>query len=70
MTRGEERGDVFNWQYTIDLPIVSADGSADTQRFVFDDWMWLLSDDRLLNRAYLSRFGVTLGEVIITFEKL
>ncbi len=70
VARGEERGDVFNWRYSIDLPIVSADGSTDTQRLDFDDWMWLLSDDRLLNRAYLSRFGVNLGEVIITFEKL
>lgn len=67
---GEERGDTFNWQYTIDLPIPSADGSVDTLRATFDDWMWLLSDDRLLNRAYMSRFGVRIGEVIITFEKL
>lgn len=67
---GEERGDTFNWQYTIDLPIPAADGSVDTLRATFDDWMWLLSDDRLLNRAYMSRFGVRIGEVIITFEKL
>jgi hypothetical protein len=38
-------------------------------RVSFDDWMWLLSDDRVLNRAYVKRFGVTIGEVIITFEK-
>jgi len=62
---GEERGDTFNWAYTIDLPV--PDG---TLRVTFDDWMWLLSDDRLLNRAYMSRFGVAIGEVIITFEKL
>jgi hypothetical protein len=35
----------------------------------FDDWMWLLTDDRLLNRAYMSRFGVPIGEVIIFFER-
>lgn len=63
---GEERGDTFNWQYTIDLP--QADGS--TVRVSFDDWMWLLSDDRLLNRAYMKRYGVYVGDVIITFEKL
>ncbi|MEL7461612.1 MAG: DUF3833 domain-containing protein [Pseudomonadota bacterium] len=67
---GEERGDTFNWAYTIDLPIPAADGSADTLRASFDDWMWLLSEDRLLNRAYMRRFGVPIGEVIITFEKL
>ena len=38
-------------------------------RVKFDDWMWLLDDDRLLNRAYVSRYGVRLGEVILFFEK-
>ena len=61
---GEERGDSFNWKYTIDLPV--PDG---TLRVTFDDWMWLLSEDRLLNRAYMKRFGVDIGEVIITFER-
>lgn len=62
---GEERGDTFNWRYTIDLPV--PDG---TLRVAFDDWMWQLTEDRLLNRAYMKRFGVDIGEVIITFEKL
>lgn len=61
---GEERGDTFNWRYTIDLPV--PDG---TLRVTFDDWMWLLGDDRLLNRAYMSRAGVNIGDVIIVFEK-
>jgi hypothetical protein len=63
---GEVRGDVFNWRYTIDLPI----GEGETLRATFDDWMWRLDEDRLLNRAYMSRFGVRLGEVIIFFERL
>ncbi len=67
--RGEERGDVFNWQYTIDLPIPAADGTVEKLRVTFDDWMWLMSDDRLLNRAYMKRYGVDIGEVIIWFER-
>ena len=70
VAQGEERGDTFNWAYTIDLPVPSADGSVETLRVSFDDWMWLLSEDRLLNIAYMSRFGVNIGQVIITFEKL
>lgn len=66
---GEERGDTFNWRYTIDLPIVSAGGETETLRVSFDDWMWLLSDDRLLNIAYMKRFGLDIGAVTITFEK-
>jgi hypothetical protein len=61
---GETRGDTFNWGYKIDLPV--PDG---TMRVVFDDWMWQLSDTRVLNRAYMSKFGFPLGEVVIYFEK-
>ena len=64
VARGEERGDTFNWRYTIALPV--PDG---TLRVSFDDWMWQLSDDRVLNRAYMKKYGVDIGEVIITFEK-
>lgn len=63
---GEERGDSFNWRYVIDLPI----GEGETLRARFNDWMWLMSDTTLLNRAYMSRAGVPLGEVIIWFERV
>jgi hypothetical protein len=69
VAKGEERGDRFNWRYTIDLPVPSASGPTETVRVSFDDWMWQLSDDRLFNRAYLRRAGVTLGDVSIWFEK-
>ena len=62
--RGEESGDMFYWNYTIDLPV--PDGEI---RVTFDDYMWLLSDDRMLNKAYMSKLGVPLGEVTIMFEK-
>ena len=61
---GEENGDTFNWVYTIDLPV--PDG---TLRVSFDDWMWQLSETTVLNRAYMKKFGVDVGEVIILFEK-
>ena len=66
---GVEDGNRFNWKYTIDVPVPSADGTTKTLRVTFDDWMWLLSDDRLFNRAYLKRFGVNIGDVSIRFEK-
>lgn len=66
---GVEKGDRFNWRYTIDLPVPAADGTAETVRVTFDDWMWLLSEDRLFNRAYMRRYGVDVGDVSIFFEK-
>lgn len=67
---GEEQDNRFNWRYEIDLPIPAADGSVETLRVTFDDWMWLLSEDRLYNRAYIKRFGFDIGDVSISFEKL
>ena len=67
---GEEQDDRFNWRYEIDLPIPAADGSVETMRVTFDDWMWLLSEDRLFNRAYVQRYGFDIGDVSISFEKL
>ncbi|MFY0690333.1 MAG: DUF3833 domain-containing protein [Paracoccaceae bacterium] len=65
VAEGQEDGDRFNWRYTIDLPI----GDGETMRVSFDDWMWLLSEDRLLNKAYMKRYGLDIGDVVITFEK-
>lgn len=64
LARGVERGDTFFWTYEIDLPV--PDG---TMRVTFEDWMWMLSDNRVLNRADMKRFGVDIGDVTITFEK-
>lgn len=61
---GTEKDDTFNWKYQIDLPL--PDGSV---RVSFDDWMWRLDDKRVLNRAYMKKFGLDVGEVIIFFEK-
>jgi hypothetical protein len=70
MATGEEMGDRFNWKYTIDLPVPAADGTTSTTRVSFDDWMWLQSDNRLFNRAYMQKYGVDIGDVSISFEKL
>ena len=65
VAKGVEVGDIFNWQYQIDLPM--------GDRFLkvtFDDWMWLFNDKKLLNKAYVQKYGFTIGEVIIFFEKV
>ena len=61
---GKTSGDMFYWAYTIDLPTPSGD-----RRVSFKDYMWMLSDDRVLNKAYMSKWGIPLGEVTIMFEK-
>jgi len=69
VARGVEQDNRFNWKYEIDLPIPSVDGTSETMRVTFDDWMWLQTDNRLFNRAYVKRYGFDIGDVIISFEK-
>jgi len=35
----------------------------------FDDWMYLISERVLINRASMSKFGIELGEVTLSFYK-
>lgn len=70
VAKGEVKGDRFNWKYTIDLPVTEAGKPTTTTRVSFDDWIWFLSDNRAFNRAYMMKYGVTLGDVSISFEKL
>ena len=36
----------------------------------FDDWMFLVDDQVMLNRAVMSKFGIRLGEVLLSFRRL
>ena len=61
---GEEKGNAFRWAYTLKLPV---DGK--TIEVQFDDWMYLMSDKVMLNKAVMSKFGFKLGEVTLSFVK-
>lgn len=62
--RGTTGGNVLNWRYEMNLKV--GDG---TWRVGFDDWMFLQPDDVLINRAYVSRWGIEIGSVTIVFNK-
>jgi len=61
---GESRGNAFHWTYTLSLPV---DGRVFEVQF--DDWMYLMTDQVMLNKATMSKFGVRLGEVTLSFTK-
>ena len=61
---GQARGNALNWSYTLSLPV---DGSI--YQVQFDDWMYLMTDRVMLNKATMSKFGVRLGEVTLSFTK-
>ncbi|MEP6771404.1 MAG: DUF3833 domain-containing protein [Polaromonas sp.] len=61
---GQQSGNAFNWAYTLALPV---DGRViDVQ---FDDWMYLVTDKIMLNKAAMRKWGVGLGEVTLSFVK-
>ena len=61
---GEQQGNAFRWGYTLRQPV---DGK--THEVQFDDWMYLMDDRVMLNKATMSKFGVRLGEVTLSFVK-
>ena len=61
---GRQSGNAFNWAYTLALPV---DGRVINVQF--DDWMYLMNDKVMLNKAQMSKFGFGLGEVTLSFVK-
>jgi len=61
---GEVSGNAFHWKYTL---AVDVDGSI--YNINFDDWMFLMNDQILLNRAEMFKFGIKVGEINIVFIK-
>jgi len=61
---GQTRGNAFHWNYTLSLPV---DGKV--YEVQFDDWMYLMTDTVMLNKATMSKFGLRLGEVTLAFTK-
>ncbi|SFU28710.1 DUF3833 family protein [Halomonas korlensis] len=57
-------GHVFTMSYPLDVEI-----SGRTYTFNMDDWMYLQPDGRLLNRTAMKKFGVTLAEITIVFDR-
>ena len=64
VARGEQKGNAFRWGYTLLLPV---DGKA--YEVQFDDWMYLMDNRVMLNKAEMSKFGIRLGEVTLSFVK-
>jgi hypothetical protein len=64
IAQGQAAGNALQWQYTLRLPV---DGSV--YEVQFDDWMYLVDERVMLNKAVMSKFGIRLGEVTLAFQK-
>ncbi|MET0217408.1 MAG: DUF3833 domain-containing protein [Burkholderiales bacterium] len=63
--KGEAYGNALRWRYVLNLEV---DG-RETYEVDFDDWMYLIDDRTMLNRSFMSKFGVELGQVTLSFTR-
>ncbi len=64
VAEGEVSGFALNWSYVMALPV-----DGEIYEVTFDDWMYLVDENNLINRATVSKFGVTVGEVTLFIRK-
>lgn len=57
---GRVKGNALNWRYQLQVPV--GDKTWDIH---FDDWMYLVDENNLINRATMSKFGLDVGEVTL-----
>lgn len=62
---GEAQGFALHWDYRVDLPV-----GERTVRVHFDDWMWRLDRDTVINRSIVSKLGVRVGEATLVIRRL
>ena len=62
--QGMAAGNALRWNYVLALPV---DGR--TWHMDMDDWMFLIDEKTMLNRTTMSKLGVRVGEVTLSFRK-
>ncbi len=62
---GKTEGFALNWGYTLQVPI-----DGEIMEFQLDDWMYLIDENRLLNRATMKKFGIPVAELTLYIERI
>ena len=61
---GTAKGSALYWRYQLEIQY-----QGEPLEVTLDDWMFLITDKRLINRTDIIKFGFKVGEVILTIEK-
>lgn len=61
---GKSNGFALHWDYKLDLNVDGTD-----YRVTFDDWLYQVDKDVVINRSYIKKWGFTVGEVILVINK-
>ena len=65
LAQGQSSGNALQWKYILSLPV--DDKHWEVQ---FEDWMYQIDDKVMLNKARMSKWGIYLGEVTLSFSKV
>jgi hypothetical protein len=62
--QGVVSGNSLHWRYVLALPVDGKIINVD-----MDDWMFMIDNKVMLNRTAMSKFGINLGNVTLSFTK-
>ncbi|MGB1311924.1 MAG: DUF3833 domain-containing protein [Leucothrix sp.] len=61
---GTSHGNAFQWRYVLNVPY-----KGNTLALSIDDWLYLNDDNVLINRSVMYKYGLKVGEIVISFNK-
>lgn len=62
--QGETRGNTLNLRYTLKVPVDGREWAL-----AVDDWLYLVDERTVINRATLRKFGLRVAELTVAFQK-
>jgi len=65
VAEGTTAGNALHWVYQLEVPF--NDGILE---ITLDDWMYLLDEDRLINKTEMRKFGFKVGELTLYIERI
>lgn len=62
---GVTQGNALNWRYTLAVQV-----NGKERHLHLDDWLYLIDEDNLINRATMSKFGIPVGKITLYIRRL
>lgn len=61
---GKSSGNAIQWNYTLKVPV-----NDSIYEFFFDDWMYAVTENVIINKAKMKKFGFVVGEVTLCLKR-
>ncbi|MEH6445516.1 MAG: DUF3833 domain-containing protein [Oceanospirillaceae bacterium] len=63
--RGKVAGNTLNWKYVLSIPVAGKQWKIN-----LNDWMYLVDENNLINRAKMVKFGLEVGQITLYIRKI